>query len=56
MAFSFPTIKEFLKTLSIDHTYSTQHIEQVDENFITDLLLQKNIIVQLYMKMIRSPL
>lgn len=33
MAFSFPTIKEFLKTLSIDHTYSTQHIEQVDEKF-----------------------
>lgn len=33
MAFSFPTIKEFLKNLSIDHTYSMQPIEQVGEKF-----------------------
>lgn len=33
MAFSFPTIKEFLKTLSIDRTYSMHPIEQVDEKF-----------------------
>lgn len=33
MAFSFPTIKEFLKTLSIDHTCSMHYIQQVDEKF-----------------------
>lgn len=33
MAFSFPTIKEFLKTLSIDRTYNMQHIEQVNGKF-----------------------
>ena len=33
MAFSFPTIKEFLKILSIDHTYCLQHIEQINEKY-----------------------
>ncbi|TKI77833.1 AAA family ATPase, partial [Bacillus wiedmannii] len=33
MAFSFPTIKEFLKILSIDHTYSMQPTQQVNEKF-----------------------
>lgn len=33
MAFSFPTIKEFLKILSIDHTYRLQHIEQINGKY-----------------------
>ncbi|MGQ0517264.1 hypothetical protein ACT453_44340, partial [Bacillus sp. D-CC] len=33
MAFSFPTIKEFLNILSIDRTYSLQHIQQVNEKY-----------------------
>lgn len=33
MAFSFPTIKEFLNILSIDHTCSLQHIQQVNEKY-----------------------
>lgn len=33
MAFSFPTIKEFLKTLSVEHTNSMQYIERVNEKY-----------------------
>lgn len=56
MAFSFPTIKEFLKHYLLIIHIALNTLNKLTKNFITDLLLQKNIIVQLYMKMIRSPL
>ena len=33
MAFSFPTIQEFLESILIDHTCSLNHIKQVNERF-----------------------
>ena len=33
MTFSFPTIKEFIKILSMDHNSIMQSIKQVNENF-----------------------
>ncbi|MEC2473477.1 AAA family ATPase, partial [Bacillus thuringiensis] len=33
MAFSFPTIQEFLESILIDHTCSLNHIKQVNGKF-----------------------
>ena len=33
MTFSFPTIKEFIKILSIDRTSTIQHMKQEGKNF-----------------------
>lgn len=49
MAFSFPTIQEFLERVLIDHTCSLNHIKQVNERFYYLLLLQMNIIAPLFM-------
>ena len=54
MTFSFPTIKEFIKILSIDRTSTIQHMKQEGENFYYLLHLLKNVVAQLYMKMTLS--
>lgn len=46
MAFSFPTIKEFLKILSIDYTYCLQHIEQINEKYYYRPSTTENITAQ----------
>ena len=49
MAFSFPTIQEFLESALINHTCSLDRIKKINERFYYLLLLQKNIIAQLFM-------